>query len=165
LITTQPLMPSLSTLKEGRGGSTPTSCSFRFSPLEVRHLLGQDESSSTNNHPTDKNKIGTMSLLVKENAGAIRVATSAPRYSIKRPSQIRSVGNSDANRRSHQATPPGLQSGNAKVPSKNFTLAPPPAPGLQRTSAIRTWRRCRPAADPAGSPIAPCADGSPCSSG
>ena len=41
--------------------------------------------------------------------------------------------------------------------------APRPAPGLQRTAATRTWRPGRPAADPAGSPTAPCAGGSPCS--
>src|SRR4029078_5806261 len=39
------------------------------------------------------------------------------------------------------------------------------APGPQRISATRTWRPGRPAADPAGSPTAPCAGGSPCSSG
>src|SRR3981189_2764187 len=44
-----------------------------------------------------------------------------------------------------------------------FSLsAPRPAPGLQGTSATRTWRPGRPAADPAGSPTAPCAGGSPC---
>jgi hypothetical protein len=41
--------------------------------------------------------------------------------------------------------------------------APRPAPGLRRTAATRTWRLGRPAADPAGSPTAPCAGGSPCS--
>src|ERR1700692_2311184 len=47
---------------------------------------------------------------------------------------------------------------------KSFSLsAPRPAPGLQRTAATRIWRPGRPAADPAGSPTAPCAGGSPCS--
>ena len=42
-------------------------------------------------------------------------------------------------------------------------FAPRPAPGPQRTAATRPWRPGRPAADPAGSPTAPCAGGSPCS--
>ena len=43
--------------------------------------------------------------------------------------------------------------------------APGPAPNWQRTAAIRPWRPGRPAADPAGSPTAPCAGGSPCRRG
>jgi len=42
-------------------------------------------------------------------------------------------------------------------------FAPRPAPGSQRTSATRLLHPRRPAADPAGSPTAPCAGVSPCS--
>jgi hypothetical protein len=40
-----------------------------------------------------------------------------------------------------------------------------PAPASQRTGATRPWRPRRPAADPAGSPTAPCTGASPCSLG
>jgi hypothetical protein len=54
--------------------------------------------------------------------------------------------------------------GLARIVPADFNLsAPIPAPGPQRTAATRPWRPGRPAADPAGSPTAPCAGGSPCS--
>src|SRR5450631_4676799 len=63
-------------------------------------------------------------------------------------------------------SPSSAPTGLAVNGAADFSLSVPgPAPDLQRTAATRIWRPGRPAADPAGSPTAPCAGGSPCSWG